>query len=474
MKLDFSDNIEFYGDKTDPSVIYAEFVVPSDNDSSLEKEYFVRIDSSIFESYIRVFVVPQLEEKTSVARLLVDIKDYFNLYPCEDEVAPKIRAAGYLQDGLIEYDLCNKQQEYVKVSADRWEITTSHQHKFIKSSKHLAQVCPKKSNKSLLKLLKPYVNVSKRQLILFVAWLVQAFCQGSHHCLIISATKGCGKTTLSKAVQKILDNSKDTTVIMSSSQDHLLTTLTNSYVVAFDNCSDELFDKNQSNILCCAVTGATYVKREAFSTNKQASFDLQNILLINGIGFCPPEADLADRCLMLNLEPLEGKRKADREIEDQFNRDLPYILGAIFTTISKAMKIYSSITPSKLPRMLESYVDMLSIAVALGISQDEFEEIYFENLADIDRARADIAIIQAVREFMNSANVKGRKASGTMTEIYKKVLSNYSGLKSDLPRSASRFSRKLTEEHGALYQAGYVINIDDTYDDGTHVTIIKK
>lgn len=474
MKLDFSDDIEFYGDKTDPSVIYAEFIVPSDSDSSPDKEYFVRIDSSIFESYLRVFVVPQMEEKTSVTKLLVDIRDYFNLHPCEDEVAPKMRAAGYLQDGLIEYDLCNKQQEYVEVTANGWKITKSHQHKFVKSSKHLPQVCPKESNKSLLKLLKPYVNVSKRQFVLFVTWLVQAFCQGSHHCLIISASKGCGKTTLSRNIRKLLDNSKDTAVIMSSSQDHLLTTLTNSYVVAFDNCSDELFDKSQSNILCCAVTGATYVKREYYSTNKQASFDLQNILLINGINFSPPEADLADRCLMLNLKPLEDKRKADREIEDSLNHDLPEIMGAIFSTISDAMKIFPSIKPSKLPRMLEPYVDMLSIAMALGISQELFEDIYFENLADIDRARADIAIIQAIREFMNSAHVQGRKIGGTMTEIYKKILSNYSGLKSDLPRSASHFSRKLTEEHNALYQAGYVINIDDTYDDGTHVTIIKK
>ncbi len=474
MKLNFSDNIEFYVDKTDPSVIYAEFIVPSDCESSPDRECFVRIDDKVFESYLRVYVIPNIEGKTSAAKLLLDIQDYFNLHGCEDEATPKMRATGYLQDSLIEYDLCSKSQEYVKITQDGWKITKSHQYKFLKGSKNLAQARPKDSNKNLIELLKSYVNVSKKQLILFVVWLVQAFCQGSHHCLIISASHGCGKSTVTKLIGRLISPTKDTAVIMTNSQDHLLTTLTNSYVVAFDNCSNELFDKNQSNILCCAVTGATYSKRESYSTNKQVSFDLQNILLINGIDFCPPEADLADRCLMLNLKPLGNKRKSDREIEDSFNRDLSEIIGAIFSTIADAMKIYSSIKPSKLPRMLEPYLDMLAIAVALGISQGEFEKIYFENLADIDKARTDIAVVQAITEYMNSSYVKGRKASGTLTEIYKKVYANYSGVKSDLPRSASYFSRKLTEEHSTLYAAGFTINLDNTYEDGTHIDIIKN
>jgi hypothetical protein len=235
-----------------------------------------------------------------------------------------------------------------------------------------------------------------------------------------------------------------------------------------------LIDKNISNILCCAVTGATYVKREAYTTNQQASFNLQNILLINGVQFVPPESDLADRCLMINLKSLEGKRKTDREIEDNFNRDLPYILGAISTTISDAMKIFPILTTKRLPRMAEPYLNMMAFAISLGITQEKFEEIYFENLADIDRARADIVVIQAIREFMNSSHVQGRKVSGTVTDIYRKICSNYSGSKFDLPRSAAHFSRKVNSEYNAIYSAGYTVNLDNSYEDGTHIDIIKN
>ena len=40
--------------------------------------------------------------------------------------------------------------------------------------------------------------------------------------------------------------------------------------------------------------------------------------------------------------------------------------------------------------------------------------------------------------------------------------SNFCGSKSDLPKSASLFSRKLTAEHATLHAAGYIVNIDPT------------
>ena len=149
-------------------------------------------------------------------------------------------------------------------------------------------------------------------------------------------------------------------------------------------------------------------------------------------------------------------------------------MGAIFDTLSKAMEIIEDLTPQRLPRMAESYIEMLSIAIALGLTESEFEKIYFDNLAKIDKARSEIAIVQAVKEYMTTVIPNERKLYGTITEVYNKIKGNYSGDKKDLPSSPSRFSRKLSSEHGALFAAGYIVNIDPTKQDHTYIDIIKK
>lgn len=472
MKLKGYKEINFYADSADNRVIYAEYVIPSPNSKISNREKLVRIDSEDFESYIRMIVHPKTNGNNSVGKMIQEIKDYFINYGCPDVISTRVRTAGKLKEGLIEYDLCNHEQQYVVISPGQWDITTNHTHKFLKRQINSSQVLPQKTNKTLIKLLQPFVNATKPELILLVVWLVQAFCQGSHSILMIMAGRGSGKSVLTKMLRRIIDPSKVGAGVLPLNEDHLLTTLTNSYVVAFDN-TDEL-RKEQSDILCLAVTGATYTKRASYSTNNMAAFDLHNTLIINGIDILPSESDLAERCLLLNLIPITTSRKTESEIDAELNEVLPEIMGAIFDTLSKAMEIIGNLTPQRLPRMAESYVEMLSIAMALGLPESKFEKIYFDNLHKIDKARSEIAIVQAVREYMTNEVLKDRKLSGTITEVYNKIKANYSGDKKDLPNSPSRFSRKLSSEHAALFAAGYIVNIDPTKQDHTYIDIIKK
>ena len=467
------DSIKFYSDVQSDTVIYAEFIIPSDGESMPDRKKFVKIDNALFASYLREIVIPDLTEKTSAGEIIRKVKDRISLWGNQDRVSPKVRTAGKLADGCIEYDLMNDDVQYVRVTAERWGVTKKAKQKFLRGNLSLTQSMPKPPTKPLLDLLHPYVNCDGDSLILFVVWLVQSFCEGNHSILLVMAGKGCGKSTLSKIIRQIIDPSKLEVATMPKKLDDLTVTLTNTYVAAFDN-TDEL-TKEQSNLLCSSVTGATTVKRELYSTNDLCVLTLHNTLIINGIDIMPSESDLADRCLLLNLLPIDSShRKTDSDIHGRFMADLPEILGGIFDALSKAMTTIHSISPRNLPRMAESYKEMLAIALALGITETHFQTIYNANLNAIDKARSDIAIVQAVKEYMTSQFVPGRKLSGTATELYKKICANYSGHKQDLPKSASHFSRKLNAEHAALYAAGYTVNIDRTHADGTHIEIIKK
>ena len=138
------------------------------------------------------------------------------------------------------------------------------------------------------------------------------------------------------------------------------------------------------------------------------------------------------------------------------------------------MNHFIGLNPKEKPRMADSYVEMLAIALALGISELDFNEIYFENLDKIDKARSNIAIVEAVKEFMFGDNCTGRKLSGKASEVYTKIRDCYSGRKQDLPNSPSQFSRKLMKEHSVLHSVGVTVNIDDTKPDATYIDLIRK
>ena len=62
------------------------------------------------------------------------------------------------------------------------------------------------------------------------------------------------------------------------------------------------------------------------------------------------------------------------------------------------MRVITNLNPQRLPLMTDLYVEMLAIAIALGISEKDIEEIYFNNLAKFDKARSEITIVQVVKE----------------------------------------------------------------------------
>ena len=474
MRFDgYLSDIDFYSDRYDPSVTYAEVTVPPIGVNNSSYDMFVDIDDMKLKSYIRQIIIPNIGEKVSISDLLQDIKDVLVLGGNTDIVSPRVRTAGKLMKNVVEYDLNNVFHKYIQIIPTGWKITKKHSHKFLKSNTCGMQVTPQQTDKNLLTLLKPLVNTDRNGLILFATWIVQSFCVGNHSALLVMAEQGCGKTTLTKMARSIVDPSHRDVESMPSKKDELFTSLSNSYFVAFDNT--DILNKDVSDILCAAITGATVAKRKLYTTNELGVYQLHNTLILNGIDIIPTESDLASRCLLLKLKPIdEIHRKTDSELMRLFESSLPEILGAIFNTLSSAMRIIHQIHPARLPRMAESYTEMLAIAISLGISETEFEQIYFNNLSAIDKERANIAVVEAVKEYMTSGEVIGRSVEGTVNNLFRKICTTYTGSIKDLPKSASHFSRKLKREQKALEAAGYTANFDDTYPDGTHLKIFKN
>ena len=123
--------------------------------------------------------------------------------------------------------------------------------------------------------------------------------------------------------------------------------------------------------------------------------------------------------------------------------------------------------------MKRVFLFIFSIALALGISEDEFRAMYAANVAEMDKLRNETPLVRAVRELMD-AHPGRRSIEGTAEEICAMLQECYSGNVSDLPGDGSHFTRKADKEHDALTAAGLRVNIDDTYQRATRVKIIRK
>lgn len=466
-------NVSFYGDVYDKSALYAEYYTHKGTVRMLTD-----IGSDTFKSYIRGRIRKLGLSKISAEAVIVFMRDYYTTEVFPQKILTYTRTAGSIRGRsgerpIVEYNLSNDAQQSVIVEPGGWHISNKPQHKFLTLTQILAQNTPVKSNYSLFNLMKKHVNLRGDMLKIFVLWLVQAFSLSSHFAIIVSAERGSGKSLLSRVVRALLDPSSQDITTYPDKFDDLQTILSGSYLTVLDNISD--VSRKESDLLCSAITGATIAKRTLYTTNNIFSQKIHSTVVMNGISIFPEHSDFAERCLLIKMKKLTGDNiKTEFELTEEFEKDKPFILGLIFDTLSSAMNVVGTLKNVTPPRMADAYVEMMAIAIALGIKRDEFEKLYNDNVTMLEKERANTPLVEAIREYMNSPLVTGRKSSGTMNELFCKIKDGYSGDKRDLPKNASKFSACLKSERNALDVAGYTVNIDDTPSDATYIEIIKK
>lgn len=368
------------------------------------------------------------------------------------------------------YFLADKDWHYVYVDKNGYRITKKTSPLFMRTANTKEQVQPK-GNKDILDVLRRFVNLKDDDFILFAVHLIQSFFpRSSHFISIVSSSHGTGKTTFSKLFREIVSPAVAPQAIMPKNADELKNHLANNLVVVFDN--SERLSNELSDILCGATTGTAMTKRTLYTTADETILKFKNTILINGIDICPHKKDLLERSLLFELQPISTKdRKSEIEFWQEFRKAKPYIMGAIFTAISKALAIREDLKLTETHRMSDAYTDMVAIAIALGIEKDKFIKIFYDNKEKLEKIQSDENyFVSGIVDFMSKKTKKTIRL--TMTELYfaikeeKVIESRY------FPKSASAFSRKLKAEEQSLRLLGYRFFID-VKRDATYITLGK-
>lgn len=462
------DKTRFFVDRYDRYAIYAEY---RKEKGCLE---FYPIDSRDFESYLDVSYrdLSKSRKLPNMGEVFRYIKDEANYYENLDKVSPYTRVAGNLKDG-IEYSLADHMHHIVSITDRGWKITEKTKHKFLSNGSNGEQVMPKRSNKSLLELLAPLVNLKGDDLRLFAIWLTQAFSCGSHYGVMLSAEQGSGKSSLTRTINLLVDPSDTDPPLMQTKLEDFQNYLANHYFACFDNVRN--IPTEFSDTLCAAITGSTVVKRKLYSDRDEVRLKLHNTVVINGINIFPKESDLAERFLYFNLKKLPPSgRKTDYDLTKIFEKNRPLILGCIFDLLVKASKIIKKMQAEAPERMADAFTEMMAIAMALGLSKNEFRHLIAKNVEQLNAVCLPSPVVQAVVQYMDGPNAGKRKVVETATTFYNSVKANYSGDKADLFSRPAEFSKALKSEVGALMKAGFGCLVDDTGEANSMITVIRN
>lgn len=437
--------VRFYTDEDNPSKVYAEY--PCYNGAiALEA-----VDSKMFNAFLGhqyreesdEMIAPDFSE-------LLEIQVQNLSYRQNNTIRVHRRVAGSISSGKIAYFLADARWTTLLITADGCKKGRSKKLKFLRVPLDDEQVEPQ-SGGNLLKLMAKYVNMAHDEFILFVVYLVQGFSRSSSHfCAILSSSKGTGKSTLTKLIRAIIDPAKSGVALMPGNEGDLKTLLANSYLVCFDNTA--ALSAKISNVLCAAITGSKEAKRKLYTDADQVVLNLHNMVVINGIDIVPYKSDLAERSLLFELLPISReKRKTDSEFWSDFEADRPLILGAICNVLVEAMKLLPTINATGLHRMADSNKEMLAIAMALGISETDFQKILWDNTKKLQAAYANNnPFVDCIASFVKLKGTIYKPAA----EVYGEVLASIPGNKNFFPDSPSAFSRRLNEEKDALEQVG--------------------
>lgn len=240
----------------------------------------------------------------------------------------------------ILYDLTNPEWQVVAVSETGWDIVYAPVV-FTRYSNQVPQVYPSKEySPEIFDRFMDLLNIRDEEdnKLLFKVYVIALLYPGIQHpALMLYGEKGTAKSTLMELIKMLVDPSVLKTLAFSRNIESMVQKLAHNYICYFDNVSK--VTESISDILCRAVTGSGFSKRELFTNDDDVIYNFKRCIGINGINLGATKSDLIDRGLIVEHTPISKHRKRLlKEIWHKFFEIRPQLLGYIFDTLVKVLK----------------------------------------------------------------------------------------------------------------------------------------
>jgi energy-coupling factor transporter ATP-binding protein EcfA2 len=310
-------------------------------------------------------------------------------------------------------DLGNSKWEQVKNTKDGWHIIPAEESPARFERTPGMKSLPKPIKGGSLKTLRDFLyNVSERDFILSVAWLVTALNPNIPTPILnIFGEQGSGKSTITAMLRDLIDPSTVPHRALPRNERELAISASKAQLLCFDNLSS--LSVPMSDAFCRLVTGAGVIVRALFKDSTEKRFNNKRSIITNGISNIISRNDFADRSLIINLSPIpDEKRTPEKEIWEAWERERAGILGGLCDAVSTALGNLDNV---ELPPLVRWVV---AAELALPWKKGAFLEAYKENCTSlVDMALEADPVGATVLEFIENR----KEWSGTATDLLKSL-----------------------------------------------------
>jgi hypothetical protein len=187
--------------------------------------------------------------------------------------------------------------------------------------------------------LRKFLNVKNdSEFVLAVSCLLAALRgRGPYPVVALCGEHGAAKSTFSRLLRSLIDPNTAPLRALPRCDRDLAISANNSYVQVFENISS--LPDWLSDALARLATGGGLATRELYTNDEEALFDATRPIILNGIEDFVARPDLGDRTVLLTLESIpDERRKLEKEIWSEFERERPLILGALLDAVAHGLR----------------------------------------------------------------------------------------------------------------------------------------
>jgi DNA polymerase elongation subunit (family B) len=295
-----------------------------------------------------------------------------------------LRVAKY--DDSILYDLTNPEWQVVRVAVTGLDIEYAPVA-FTRYSNQISQVYPSKEYQpEIFDRFIGLLNIrdSEDNKLLFKIYIVALFYpEIQHPALMLYGEKATAKSTLQELIKMLVDPSVIRTMAFTRNIEGMIQKLAHNYLCYFDNVSK--ISEPISDILCRAVTGSGFSKRELFTNDDDVIYNFKRCIGINGINLGATKSDLIDRGLIIEHTPIpRDKKRLVKEIWQKFNEIRPQLLGYIFDILIRVLKFQKQNPEGLRLREYPRLADFTEVGEIISRCMDneagKFVDAYFRNI----------------------------------------------------------------------------------------------
>lgn len=269
-----------------------------------------------------------------------------------------------LGDSII-IDMGTVDGRAVEVTPNGWRVLGQSPVLFRRTA--LTGALPQPERGGSIGSMRPLLNVSEATWPLVLGWSAAALMPSiPHPILLLGGLQGTGKSTTARMLAGVIDPSPAPLRSQPRDPESWAMMASGSWLVAVDNISH--IPPWWSDALCKAVTGDGWVRRRLYSDSDLAVLAFRRVVALTSIDAGALRGDLGDRLVLVDLEPIEARRRrTEAELDRIYREQQGVLFGALLDVLAGVLRTLPTLTVQEYPRMAD-FARLLAAMDAAGIT----------------------------------------------------------------------------------------------------------